>query len=237
MREGQYHGSFNSRYQAIGESPYSFSDVVGVVISYENGCYLASSWKDEEDEMIARGKFVEYGVTASQNETLSKEITVKEFTMEENSFSTEVQMEKASIELTETDIQESPTHDLMYEEMSDQDTYRKINLNEIATLPSSNWHFSNNSFLIHGFWNYGYLVLKETMEAGEKKFALGIPGIFEQPEMVMATYFGFPIFEALPQQVVEMVVGETYVDSEEEIIKGNNQQPKDGTFGCWFVNL
>jgi hypothetical protein len=109
--------------------------------------------------------------------------------------------------------------------------YRKINLSEIYTLPSSYWHFSNNSFLLHGFWNYGYLVVKEDVAQNEKKMLLGVPGIFEQPEMVMASYFGFPKFEALPSEMEAMEIGETYS------CEKKNQQPQTGIFGCWFTNL
>ena len=112
-------------------------------------------------------------------------------------------------------------------------TYNKINLNEIHSLHHKHWHYGNNSFLIHGFWNYGYLVLKENLEENKKRVSLGVPGIYEEPEMVMATYFGFPRFEILPTQVVQMEVGEKIsVLAEKE-----NQQAQEHILGCWFVDL
>ncbi len=232
MKDGQYQGGCSCRYHAIEESPYSFQDAVGVVILFENGGYLASSWKEEADEIIAKGKFTEYGIDVLSDELSCKE-SCKESCIEKNEFSDTVQIEETSINVEDTEeVIEAAEY---VEEMSDQYTYQKINLNEIATLPSSNWHFMNNSFLLHGFWNYGYLVLKETMEADQKELALGIPGIFEQPEMVMAAYFGFPIFSPLPSEVVEMEIGEIY--QLEEAVEKENQHPEDGTFGCWFVNL
>ena len=50
--------------------------------------------------------------------------------------------------------------------------------------------------LLHGFFNYHYLMLKTLEMNGEKQQFLGIPGIYEQPERMMAMLFGFPEFEA-----------------------------------------
>lgn len=133
-------------------------------------------------------------------------------------------------------LQENQIEENLKMSVTENDTeisYYKMNLNEIYALPSKYWQYSNNSFLIHGFWNYGYLVLKEEMENGEKRISLGVPGIFETPEMVMAKFFGFPQFEALPSEVVEVVAGESYAVPKAE----KNQQPKEGLFGCWFVTL
>ena len=109
-------------------------------------------------------------------------------------------------------------------EMSCVPQYEKIDLSQIRDLPSPNWHLTANSFLVHGFWNYGYLVLKKNLEKDKETLALGVPGIYEKPEAVMAVLFGFPDFEVLPE---EMVIQE----------KEKNQETKEGTFGCWFTNL
>lgn len=102
--------------------------------------------------------------------------------------------------------------------------YEKIDLSQIRELPSPNWYLATNSFLIHGFWNYGYLVLKKKMEKDKETLSLGVPGVFEKPEAVMALLFGFPVFEEIP--------------SEEANVEIN--QPKEiatGTFGGWFTDI
>ncbi len=108
--------------------------------------------------------------------------------------------------------------------VAENTNYEKIDLSQIRDLPSPNWHLATNSFLVHGFWNYGYLVLKKEMEKGEEILSLGVPGIFEKPEAVMAILFGFPNFEAVSQEMVA-------------VEKEKNQEAEDGTFGCWFVRL
>ena len=103
--------------------------------------------------------------------------------------------------------------------------YEKIDISQIRDLPSPNWHFATNSFLLHGFWNYGYLVLKKVLEAGKETCELGVPGVFEKPEAVMAVLFGFPSFSKVPKEMEMTSLNE------------KNQEAEEGTFGCWFVTL
>ena len=122
-------------------------------------------------------------------------------------------------------LPEMNAEELCVQTMSSEDTcsYEKIDLSEIRNLPSPNWHFATNSFLLHGFWNYGYLVLKKNMEAHKEILSLGVPGVFEKPEAVMALFFGFEDFEAFEEN--------------SEVLEKKNQDPKVGSFGCWFVKL
>ncbi|MCM1106170.1 MAG: DUF6128 domain-containing protein [Blautia sp.] len=76
-----------------------------------------------------------------------------------------------------------------------QTDFRRIEITDIRNLPKRNWHLCSNSFLIHGFFNYHYLILKTVEKNGEKACWLGVPGIYEQPERMMALLFGFPEFE------------------------------------------
>jgi hypothetical protein len=75
-------------------------------------------------------------------------------------------------------------------------TYKHIEITDIRQLPKRNWYLCNNSFLVHGFFNYHYLVLKTVEQGGQVQRFLGVPGIYEQPERMMALMFGFPEFEA-----------------------------------------
>ncbi len=210
MKAGQYSGRVVCNCKELEEEPFEMENILGVCISYECGEYMASCWRDGEEEVIANEDFM-----------ISDTTEVEKVHEDCNDEKTDEKMQAASVEMTEVFVNEM------------EPFYKKINLNEISTLPSEYWHFSNNSFLMHGFWNYGYLVLKESLEENQKGIALGVPGIFEQPEMVMATYFGFPEFEALPLQAMEMEIGQSCSCDDGE----KNQQPQAGTFGCWFVNL
>lgn len=56
----------------------------------------------------------------------------------------------------------------------------------------------NNSFLLHGFYNYRHLILGPDKELGggrESQFYLGVPGTYFEREKMVAVMFGFEGFE------------------------------------------
>ena len=68
----------------------------------------------------------------------------------------------------------------------------RIELKDLRELPKRYWYLGNNSFLLHGFFNYRYLLLGCFEK--EKRWFLGVPGIYQNQERVMAAIFGFPEF-------------------------------------------
>jgi len=220
LKEGIYNGRILFDFE---EKNISLSNMIGVAIRFEEGTYIASCWQDGEEALVAAG--CEFKIEREQ-----------EMQMEQATEIGDELIEEAVESISSIKKEEEELQNLQIINYNSMETYRKINLNEIHTLPSRHWHYANNSFLIHGFWNYGYLVLKESMEENKKRMSLGVPGIFEQPEMVMAAYFGFLMFEVLPAQVEKMEIGEVYSDHLSRSEK-KNQQAKDGIFGCWFVEL
>ena len=60
-----------------------------------------------------------------------------------------------------------------------------------------------NSFLLHGYYNYGHVVLTRTENRGEEIFYLGVPGVYFEREKQAALMFGFEGFEAANEQAEE----------------------------------
>ncbi len=77
----------------------------------------------------------------------------------------------------------------------DERDYLSIGPGDFVVLPQKYYGLVNNSFLIHGFYNYGHMVLARTMKRGEEKFYLGVPGNFYEKERQVAIMFGFESFE------------------------------------------
>ena len=77
-----------------------------------------------------------------------------------------------------------------------------IELRDIRELPKSYWYLGNNSFLLHGFFSYRYLLLGKRMTEGREAFFLGVPGVLQNQERVMAALFGFADF--LPESSAEI---------------------------------
>lgn len=95
-----------------------------------------------------------------------------------------------------------------------QDKIRRIDISELRTLPAKNWYIVNNSFLTHGYANYKHLVIKTDTDGRQY---LGVPGVSEPQERMLAGIFGFTEFEpAAPANAAD-------VDS--------------GVFGYWFCPL
>ena len=76
----------------------------------------------------------------------------------------------------------------------------KIELKDIRELPKRYWYLGNNSFLLHGFFNYHYLVIGKIEEEEENRWFIGVPGIYQNQERVMAIIFGFPEFLPEPEE-------------------------------------
>lgn len=86
---------------------------------------------------------------------------------------------------------------------------------DIGLLPRENWVYGNNSFLLHAYYNYRYLILVKLDEPdGSSRYLLGVPGMYYTNEKYMASMFGFP-----------------------EFILAKKQPHKDGRFGYWYAEV
>ena len=72
----------------------------------------------------------------------------------------------------------------------------RIEIKDVRLLPEKYWSVVNNSFLLHGFFNYRYLIFGKIGHS----WIIGIPGIYQNQEHVMASIFGFPDFLAQAQK-------------------------------------
>ena len=72
----------------------------------------------------------------------------------------------------------------------DERVYVKLEPKDFVILQSKYQHLVNNSFLLHGFYNYRYVILGK-----EEDYYLGVPGVFYEREKMVALMFGFEAFE------------------------------------------
>ena len=80
----------------------------------------------------------------------------------------------------------------------DDRVFISIEPKDFIILQASYQKLVNNSFLLHGFYNYRYLILgpdKEIGENDEECFYLGVPGTYFERERMVAVMFGFEGFE------------------------------------------
>ena len=90
-----------------------------------------------------------------------------------------------------------------------------IRPDDIGKLPRECWIYGNNSFLLHGYYNYRYLILvRLEQESGPVRYLLGVPGHYYSNEKYMANMFGFSSF-----------------------VLAKKQPPNDDRFGYWYTEI
>lgn len=77
--------------------------------------------------------------------------------------------------------------------------YLSVGPGDFVVLPEKYYRVVNNSFLLHGYYNYKHLVLKKVEYRGEARYYIGVPGNFYDREKQVAVMFGFESFESLDE--------------------------------------
>jgi hypothetical protein len=72
----------------------------------------------------------------------------------------------------------------------DERVYVKLEPKDFLILREKYQYLVNNSFLLHGFYNYRYVILGK-----EEGYYLGVPGVYYEREKMVALMFGFEAFE------------------------------------------
>ena len=86
---------------------------------------------------------------------------------------------------------------------------------DIGLLPRETWVYGNNSFLLHGYYNYRHLILAKLQDPQKPpRYLLGVPGHYFSNEKYMASMFGFPHF-----------------------VLARKQPQGDGRFGYWYTDI
>lgn len=78
---------------------------------------------------------------------------------------------------------------------NDEREYISISPSDFVLFPEASYKRSNNSFLLHGFYNYRHLLLARVERKGEVVYYIGVPGTFFEKEKQVAVMFGFESFE------------------------------------------
>ena len=67
---------------------------------------------------------------------------------------------------------------------------------DIGLLPRENWNYGNNSFLLHGYYNYRYLILARIGDEtkGRTRYILGVPGNYYSNGKIHGIHVRIPAF-------------------------------------------
>ncbi len=83
----------------------------------------------------------------------------------------------------------------------DDRDYLSLNPSDFVLFPAKNYRAVNNSFLLHGYYNYHHLILARVEHRGRNLYYIGVPGNYYDREKQVAMMFGFESFESESEPV------------------------------------
>lgn len=210
VRNGAGTGNFVLEADHVGDSDWRMEEMKGIYLKEENGNFAASQWEDEEldwenfriyqrtekspgggkDAVSACSEIHATQAAAAQNPVLQKN---NAFSSYKNTWEKQWQ-------------QFSAAHPVFCPFDEAQNIFAvKMDLRDFKILPKQYLTLVNNSFLLHGYFNYKFLLFGY-MDGEERKWFLGVPGIFQNQEQLLAGLFGFGEFRT--KHVTKQKTGE-----------------------------
>lgn len=199
--------------EQLKQNNINLNDIKGVYIVFDNSRIFAALW-DSKDVNIENVNLIETesgktesgktesGKTESEKTESGKTESDKsqtnraELDRDENAQTGKADTEKSavtakkdSISATENNKNNITKMEACNEEIVSDEQF-KCNLMKLRELPQAVWNLGNNSFLLHGYYNYHYIYVKKET----KGWLIGVPGVFYPQEEMVAGTFGFSEF-------------------------------------------
>jgi len=89
----------------------------------------------------------------------------------------------------------------------DEREYLSIGPADFVLFPAESYRAVNNSFMLHGYYNYRHLILAREERRGEIVYYVGVPGNYYEREKQVAIMFGFESFECAQEPAQEADFG------------------------------
>lgn len=168
----------------------------GIILCGENGPQYAAVWTDEDVDI---NRMKEVGKENVEHEEGQQE--------EEEQESGDMPEEPEISEIVdETEEENEPDFEVKEQEYEEKCRFQctKIQRQDLSRLIRREWQLANNSFLLHGYYNYHHLAF---LQEGETLY-LGVPGVYSEKERRAAQAFGFPGFINYEEEMMELKDGD-----------------------------
>lgn len=189
-------------------------EIKGIWFQRENGSRYMAAWEDnaEDNETEAPRQEVCRAEMPQSEETVTEALQREEYPMEtphiEETVTKVPQREERPVEIPRSEERPGKTQEPEEEPEEEVDDYsppkschcEKIQRQDLSRLPRREWRLANNSFLLHGFYNYHHLLYIEE----EDRTWIGVPGIYHEKEKMAANAFGFTEFRRRNDLDVEL---------------------------------
>lgn len=73
----------------------------------------------------------------------------------------------------------------------------RLGSRELSRIPRDKWGLGNNSFLLHGLYQHHHLLLIRRQTGGQVNYYIGVPGVYNEKEQMLASMFGFEEFKVI----------------------------------------
>lgn len=205
-----------------------YDRVEGIILCGENGPRYAAVWTDEAVDISRMEPAGKEEMTEEKEEQPEEpeEPNEEEPVPEENEMPDE-QEEPAGVSYDVREIMPEESRELeekepepFYFDEEEEDSkpeiaeqecqttcrFRctKIQRQDLSRLIRREWQLANNSFLLHGYYNYHHLAF---LQEGENLY-LGVPGVYSEKERRAAQAFGFPGFVNYEEEMLDLPEGE-----------------------------
>ncbi|MDE5891879.1 MAG: hypothetical protein K2H45_03030, partial [Acetatifactor sp.] len=185
-----------SNEQGAAES-YIYSEQEGRVTQKE---VISQQGNTAEEEAISQQGSAIPGRTARREELFAAKTSVESQPPK--------QEELHTAETQRTVSQEPPTMPMSEEKwqqlqriyphirpFQDEREYLSLRPEDFVILRTNSYRLVQNSFLLHGFYNYKHLILTHVSQKNARQYYIGVPGNFYEKEKQVAIMYGFDSFE------------------------------------------
>lgn len=207
----------------VGETSYCMNDMKGILIFLNDTVMFASQWDEKaiyrenfkryeeaesvpevqtvprqeepqqtESERIPEAEHYEAPGESAQPESVQTESVKSDVEMETEAVK-EMQGAENLWQVLWEKLMGMYGVETMFENIPQMSGIR-MELKDIKELPKKYWYLGSNSFLLHGFFNYRHLLLGRMDDGQKEKWFVGVPGVYQNQEKVLAAIFGFPEF-------------------------------------------
>ena len=169
----------------------NYNLVNGIILKDVNGHWYAAVWNDDVVNVcrMEMWKMEEDSVQGEETEC-KKGLAQGEETECKKELAQDEESECKKETLQDEESESGKLEDDLEKEACLGGKVRKIQRKDMVCLPRCEWRHANNSFLIHGYYNYHHLILT----VRDDRLKLGVPGVYHPQEEKAAESFGFPEF-------------------------------------------
>ena len=182
---------WNTEDKCIG-IPQGVTEVPGPAVNWQL-CYTPEDVGKKENYDLVNGIILKdvngHWYAAVWNDDVVNVCRMEMWKMEEDSVQGE-ETECKKETLQDEESESGKLEDDLEKEACLGGKVRKIQRKDMVCLPRCEWRHANNSFLIHGYYNYHHLILT----VRDDRLKLGVPGVYHPQEEKAAESFGFPEF-------------------------------------------